>query len=291
MKREMKSNFFKGIILCTAIIFFTSCSFFQEKKVEIATPKEVYTAIFLDDSYSLNRYLSEGFPVDYRDSDGKTLLMSILENNSLKSLTAILDRNVDTEAKDGKGRTAIFYVRSLEALEKLVAAGANVDIISESGTPLLTIFIKDKPISYSIFLIESGADYNSRDRKGWNSLFWAAASGELEIVKALKNMGGDFSTLDEKGNYPIYYTYDENTLLELLDGINYNLKLKNLQKENILGEVYLRSVANGYISVVKRLFELGVNLRYTSYGDSALSIAKKMNNSKMIKFLNDNNIK
>ncbi len=291
MKREMKSNIFKNICFSLILLLFTSCSFFQNREKNIATPDMVYTAIFLDDSYNLNKYLSEGFPVDYRDPSNKTLLMSIVESNSLKSLDVILNKGVNLELKDDRGRTAIFYVRSLEALKKLVEIGADKDVVLNDGTPLFTYFLKDKSILYSLYLIEKGSNYTLEDEDGWNSLFWAVVIGNSDIVRALREDGADFLIQDMKGNSPIYYAYDEKILLELLNVPNYNLNLKNKQGENILGEVYLRAVANGYLEVVKKLLELGVNPRYISYGDSAISIAKERENLEMIKFLNDNNIK
>ena len=292
MKREMKSNFFKIIILCITVIFLSSCSFFQKKETSVVTPEEVYTAIILDDSYTLNRYLSEGFPIDYRDPSGETLLMKVLKNNSLKSLDILITRGVDLDWRDDFGKSGVFYVRSIESLEKIVENGANLNIItSENQTSLLTYFIKYKPLNYSIYLIESGANPLIKDVNGWDSTFWAVINGDYKIIETMRENGVNFLESDRKGNYPIYYALDERNILELLKISGYDLKKKNIQGENILGEVYLRAVANGYISVVEKLLKLGVNSNYTSYGDSAISIAEKNKNQEMIKFLNSNNIK
>lgn len=107
----------------------------------------------------------------------------------------------------------------------------------------------------------------------------------------MNERGANFLEVDERGNYPIYYVYDEKNLMELLNIKGYDLKKRNLNRENILGEVYLRAVANGFTDVIKRVLELGVNPNYASYGDNAISIAKENKNSEMIKFLNDNGIK
>lgn len=292
MKREMKSNLLKIIILSITLVFFTNCSFLKRKNEVIVTPEMVLTSIFLDDAYSLNKYLSEGFPIDYRDSSDKTLLMDILDHNSLQSLNIVLTRGIDTEIRDNSGRTAIFYVRSLPALQAMKEAGANINVVStEDKDSLLVYFIKEKSSDYSTYLIKNGSDFSIEDKNGWNALFWSVTVGEASVVKELKNVGANYLEVDDEGNYPIYYAYDEETLLELLDIEGYNLKLKNKKNENILGEVYLRAVANGYIQVVGKLFKLGVNPRYISYGDSAMSIANKFNNIEMIKFLKDNNIK
>ena len=48
---------------------------------------------------------------------------------------------------------------------------------------------------------------------------------------------------------------------------------------------------NGYVNVVKKLFELGINPYYMSYGDSAISIAKEKNNLEMIELLKSKGLK
>lgn len=292
MKREMKSNLNRILILLCITLLFTSCSFLQKKSKKVVTPEEVYTAVFLDDSYSLNKYLAEGFPIDYRDENNKTLLMNILEKDSLNSLNIILTRDINLEDRDDNGRTAIFYVRSIEALKSLVTNGADINAISlKNSTPLLIYFMKEKSDSYSKYLLENGVNFKAKDKNGWDVTFWSASIGDIELVRDLEHLGADFLALDEDGNYPIYYAYDENTVLELLNVKGYNLKLKNNKGENIFGEIYLRSVANGNLKAVERLIDLGVNPRYISYGDSAKSIATKLNNLEMLKLLKEKGIK
>ena len=67
--------------------------------------------------------------------------------------------------------------------------------------------------------------------------------------------------------------------------------MRNKKNENIFGEIYLRAVENGYVNVVKKLFELGINPYYMSYGDSAISIAKEKNNLEMIELLKSKGLK
>jgi ankyrin repeat protein len=130
-----------------------------------------------------------------------------------------------------------------------------------------------------------------KDKNGWSAMFWSGIVGNPELIRKMNERGANFLEVDERGNYPIYYVYDEKNLMELLNIKGYDLKKKNLNRENILGEVYLRAVANGFTDVIKRVLELGVNPNYASYGDNAISIAKENKNSEMIKFLNDNGIK
>jgi ankyrin repeat protein len=93
MKREMKSSIFKGIIFLTLIVILSGCTLFQ-KKSTIPTIEQVYSSILLDDAYRLNKYLIDGFPLDYENSDGKNLLVIALENNSLNSIDILLNKDM-----------------------------------------------------------------------------------------------------------------------------------------------------------------------------------------------------
>ena len=62
----------------------------------------------------------------------------MLENNSLKSLKTLLNRGVDIEQRDEYGKTPIFYVRSLEALQMLIDDGAEIDVYDKNNESLLT---------------------------------------------------------------------------------------------------------------------------------------------------------
>ncbi len=50
------------------------------------------------------------------------------------------------------------------------------------------------------FLLDNGANINARDVYGFSAIFWAAARGRLDVVKALLARGADIKTRDRKGN-------------------------------------------------------------------------------------------
>ena len=106
MKREMKSSIFKGIIFLTLIVILSGCTLFQ-KKSTIPTIEQVYSSILLDDAYRLNKYLIDGFPLNYENSDGKNLLVIALENNSLNSIDILLNKDIDKNKRDNFGKTPI----------------------------------------------------------------------------------------------------------------------------------------------------------------------------------------
>lgn len=280
----------KLICLSMIIIIFTSCSMLKEKKNVVIAPEEVVNAIETDNSFLLNSFFSEDFPVTY-SKDRKSLLMIAIENDSHNVLDMILIRGAYLEEEIEDGRTPIFYVRSSEALNKLVIAGADINKLDNKKESVISYFIKNKPFEYSEYLVLAGANLDIESSEGWTPIFDAVVSGNIKLVELMLERGGDFKKEDIYGNIPIFYTNDENMLLKLLEIKDYNLNMRNRKNENIFGEIYLRAVDNGYVNVVKKLFELGVNPYYMSYGDSAISIAKEKNNLEMIELLQSKGLK
>ena len=280
----------KLICLSMIIIIFTSCSMLKDKKNVVIAPEEVVNAVEIDNSFLLNSFFSEDFPVTY-SKDGKSLLMIAIENDSHNVLDMILVRGAYLEEEIEDGRTPIFYVRSSEALNKLVIAGADINRLDNKKESVISYFIKNKPFEYSEYLVIAGANLDVENDEGWTPIFDAVVSGNIKLVELMLERGGDFKKEDIYGNIPIFYTNDEDMLLKLLEIKDYNLNMRNKKNENIFGEIYLRAVDNGYVNVVKKLFELGVNPYYMSYGDSAISIAKEKNNLEMIELLQSKGLK
>lgn len=281
----------KLLILFIISITIISCSSFGSKDKNIITPDEVLNAVETDNTMLLNNFFASDFPIGYVNKEGKSLLIIALENDSQKVLNMLLGKGVYLEETFEDGKTPIFYVRSLNALEQMVKAGADINKKDSSGKTLLSYFIEAKPLSYSKYLTEQGADVNAVEENGWTPVFRAAAGRDISLLEAMKNNGGNFTKQDLAGNFPIYYAQNEEILLKLLDSAKYNLNAKNKKEENILGEIYLRAVSYNYVSVIEKLLEAGVNPNYMSYGDSALSIARDNRNESMIKYLNSKGIK
>lgn len=281
----------KLLILFIISITIISCSSFGSKDKNIITPDEVLNAVETDNIMLLNNFFASDFPIGYVNKEGKSLLIIALENDSQKVLNMLLGKGVYLEEIFEDGKTPIFYVRSLNALEQMVKAGADINKKDSSGKTLLSYFIEAKPLSYSKYLTEQGADVNAIEENGWTPVFRAAAGRDISLLEAMKNNGGNFTKQDLAGNFPIYYAQNEEILLKLLDSAKYNLNAKNKKEENILGEIYLRAVSYNYVSVIEKLLEVGVNPNYMSYGDSALSIARDNRNESMIKYLNSKGIK
>lgn len=272
-----------SLIIIIVLVFLTGCSNSQNNKTINAL--DIYNYILIDDNVALSNSLKEGFPINYKNRDSISLLDYAVMKDSLKSIDLLLSGGADYEKNN-----TIFKVKSIKALTFFIENGANLNIVNEMGDPLLIDYIKKKPTKYSLFLIEKGADIKASDNNGWNSLFWASITGDKRILDSILKKGGSPLTKDSKGNYPIYYASDEDKINSLLK-FNYNINEVNLDNENILGEVYLKAVANNHPNIILQLYKKGVNPNYNSYGKGALDIATEANNEKMIEFLKSNSVK
>ncbi len=281
-------------------ILLLSCSGTEKEKTirvdKIEIPYSmVEQSIDLDDAMSLELFLENGFDPNYIGEGGETLLMKIVKNNSLKSLKVIISHGVDLETETlpkkrknttsyGPVRRAIDFVKTRKALDILVEAGADINYINNLGIPLIINFIKGKPDSYVEKLILEGADLDLADRDRWTPLMWAASKKNQEIVKLLIENGADINLTDDRRNSAIYYAYNEDIIGMFLTK-NLNQYYKNKDGENVLGEVYLRSISNSYYDAVENIIGIGGDKNYSSYGDTPLGIANENKDEKMVELL------
>lgn len=263
----------KLLLIFLVVINFFACT---NKKVVEYTDEKVISAVVMDNSYILSSAIENGFDINKRFRNGENLLTIALKENSLKSLSILLNNGVNlvenvspnkiagNEIKYPQ-RTAIFYANSIEALKLLITYGANINEVDSEGELLLNYFIKNKPEEFAIELIESGANLDIVDNSKWAPIFWAVNIENEAILKAILEKDSRFVyQKDFKKNIPIYYSNSEE-ILDILLNYDYDLKEKNIYGENILGEVYLKAKQLDYKEIIKKLLDKGVNKNYTSY--------------------------
>jgi ankyrin repeat protein len=109
---------------------------------------------------------------------------------------AALARGLDPNEKDGRGIGALHWAArggSVDVIEVLVAAGADVDLRDRDGdgwTPLLHAVHKRQPAAV-LTLLEAGAAPDLARDGGMTALIMAAGYGDAEIVAALLDHGAD----------------------------------------------------------------------------------------------------
>lgn len=124
--------------------------------------------------------------------------------------------------------------------ESLIARGADVNAIDEKGFYPLHYAIIYLP-SFAHFLIENGADINSRSCFQQTPLHLAACYGRKEIVSILLEKGVDVNYIDQWGCTPLHYSLSYPDIMEKLlqKGSDPNAKCDMVGQSSIYLSIWL----------------------------------------------------
>lgn len=106
---------------------------------------------------------------------------------------------------DAKGLAPIHYAilgNRVDAVEKLLALGSNVSMLTREGDSLLH-FAAISGSSEILKLLSSKIDLNGRNANGETAMHYAAAKEKLALVEILVKAGANPHQLDNKGMSPL----------------------------------------------------------------------------------------
>ena len=161
----------------------------------IQTDAPLLYAIRNRDLSEFNNILRSGTNLAMKDGRGCTPLHLTALTGQAQMLDALLDRNVEVDAADASGRTALNLAAEQgtpEIVEKLLAHGANPNLhpFDELGS-LNQALIKKDHRTIKI-LIDNGAEVNKKDTWGWYPLL--IACGDSLSASMLLDAGADPNT-------------------------------------------------------------------------------------------------
>ena len=174
----------------------------QKMKVEkLPISSEIFVEAALNGNLKIiEQALEEGYKVDARDRNQRTALMYAAFNGHTAVVKKLIDAKADVNAQDSMGSTALMF--------------------SSSG-----------PFSETIqLLLERGAKINTVDRnEHFSALMWAAAEGQVEVVKLLLKHGADLSLKDVDGDTAESFATQKNhtDVVKILQAATLKLKVKN----------------------------------------------------------------
>jgi len=135
--------------------------------------------------------------------DNLVALRKILENGSIDlSQEVVIGAEYDLDEPDEVPVLvyAISLGASIEALEMLVEAGADIAAVNREGVGILDVAIKHKRLDIVKLCEVYGVDlFQSRRKSGITPLILAASFGDMEIVKYLLERGADMQERDSFG--------------------------------------------------------------------------------------------
>jgi ankyrin repeat protein len=163
-----------------------------------------YTALMLAAIGGRNEIMKslieKGSNVNDKADDGLGSTPLHLARCSTETVNLLITKGADVNAKDKNGKTPLMSSASrcpAEIASLLISKGANVNAKDRNGaTPLM--YSSRSPVEVAKALITAGADVNAKNNNGNTALYAAEANGNSDMIKLLKQMGGQGGKLPEQ---------------------------------------------------------------------------------------------
>ncbi|MBP5427580.1 MAG: ankyrin repeat domain-containing protein [Clostridiales bacterium] len=251
-------------------------------------------------------YLVRNGDVNFRDSNGVTILMisCILKNE--EAIKYLVERGADVNRKNLEGNTALIlacYMNDIVMVEYLLYNKANACICNEEGLTPLMWACKHNNLNLVRILINAGAytTINAISKNSSTALMIAGKYGSAELVKYLVENGADVNLIEEfelgimkvlKGFYPgelvghtvLRCMFERNDI----NMINYLLnKGARLDSRDSLGctELMQACLKNDTV-MANSLIDLNANVNAENiFGDTPLKYACDNNNMELVNYL------
>ena len=200
------------------------------------------------------------------DEQGWTVLHHAIWNRSLRAVQAILATNIDLNAQDKSGRTAMFLAAVIrpnpEILKLLLDKGANPDSCMPRGRLLYEIVcVGGNPRSLACFKLLLAAGVNVNAQVGsfrWTPLHEAAAHRCEEFLKPLLDVKADISIRDHDGltAMELAILIDYTTGVKLILETNPDLNMRDAEERTALHH----AVLYGSIESMKLLLDANADV-------------------------------
>ncbi|XP_074859118.1 cyclin-dependent kinase 4 inhibitor C [Carettochelys insculpta] len=154
-------------------------------------------------------------------------LTSASARGDLAQLTNLLQKNVNVNAPNGFGRTALQVMKlgNPEIARQLLIEGANPDLRDSTGFAVIHDAAREGFLDTLQTLLEFRADVNIKDNEGNLPLHLAAKEGHLPVVEFLiKHTASEVEHRNNKGEtaYDLAKLHDRNDIVRLMESSSLN---------------------------------------------------------------------
>ncbi len=113
-------------------------------------------------------------------------------------VTFLLDSGADATA----ALPAAAWRADFDLCNLLLARGARIDEATDGGRPILNELIRWGQFKPAMWLLAKGASPNVPDGRGWTAVHQAASRGNVRMLSAVLEAGGDRNRPDTEGRTP-----------------------------------------------------------------------------------------
>lgn len=128
-------------------------------------------------------------------------LVDAVKNSDRAAIQTLLDENVDVNATQSDGATALawaVYWNDLDIADTLIRAGADPNLVNDYGVSPLMLACTNNNVPMVRKLLEARADANKAQWMGVTPLIFCARSGSVEGARLLLTHGADPNASDSR---------------------------------------------------------------------------------------------
>lgn len=126
--------------------------------------------------------------LDIPGNDGKTPLM-LLEYKHRNLLPIFLEKGVDVNHRDNRGRTAMMLNPDKDMVKELFKAGADINLTDNEGNTALHHALLEYAEDTARYLVKKGADYNRPNNDGRTPMDLAVEKGFEGVLEVMGELG------------------------------------------------------------------------------------------------------
>lgn len=135
-----------------------------------------------------------------RSKEGARLLHDAVDWNDIPVARSLVAAGVDIN--DMSPFTAVWWAAdrgSLEMLEYLISAGADVNLRQKDDEPAICVAAQRRDARFVEQILAAGVSVNEHDKYGETALMRAAGSGRVDVVRLLLLRGAEIDAKDSEG--------------------------------------------------------------------------------------------
>jgi len=226
----------------------------------------IFPAAHRNHSNTLNLLLRAGADVNVRDVDDQTLMLHLASEKPERPgkwgkevIQILLGTNIDLEAKDKDGRTALLWAAATgkEALTELLLTGrsqntACVNATNNRGKTALHLAAENNRLNIVRILLDHEALVHARSDGGWTALHNAADKGHKHIASLLLKYNASINARTSSGMTALHWCA-RNGHIEMVKLLLEYDGVKRDCKDSFDSTPMLGAAQNGHIEIVKLL--------------------------------------
>ncbi len=154
--------------------------------------RDLVEAVSEGEALAVEKFIIAGFPSDSCDKNGVFLLNIAVRKGHEKIVSELINNGADINIISGdRGNTPVMDAAAegnTEILDKLISAGAKLDIRSKSGQTALILAVGRQAVNTALTLIESGADIDIKDDLGMTAKKYAELFKLEQVLSSIEEV-------------------------------------------------------------------------------------------------------